>query len=120
MGRRRCCDAAAWDRGVAMALLDRLRRVEEPFISVHQFYAGLVAFRDGVITRSQLETFFGLASTGPDMAQLDTIINGYASAVDKHRYLEAVHAMFMLLPVVPGGLSTAEITAWLTTAEGAL
>lgn len=103
-----------------MALLDRLRRTEEPFISVHQFYAGLVAVRDGVITRAQLETFFGLSSTGADKTQLDTIIAGYTAAADKHRYLEALHAMFMLLPVVPGGLSTAQITAWLTTAEAPL
>jgi hypothetical protein len=102
-----------------MALLDRLRNQEEPHISGHRFYGAMVGLADGTWTRSEIETFFGLSTTGQDKAQLDKIINGYLAAADKGRYLTAVHAIGLLVDDADYTLSNAEIDSWLTAAEAA-
>jgi len=100
-----------------MSLLDRLKGDEEPKVPAHQFFAALVRVADGEMTRAELETLFSIATTGQDKAQLDVMFNGFTAAADKGRYLDAVHAIFMLLENQDFSLSNAEITSWLAAAE---
>lgn len=103
-----------------MSLLDRLKGDEDPHISAHQFWAALVALADGQTTRAQVETTFNIATTGADKTELDFVINGYQAAVDKGRYLDALHAVFSLLENGDfPALTKAQIQAWLTAAEAA-
>jgi len=100
-----------------MALLDRLKGEEDPNISPHEFWGALYAFADGQTTRAEIESIFGLSTTGPDATQLDTLVNGYTAAVDKQRYLNAVHGVFVLIEnddyITP---TNAQIVAWLDAA----
>ena len=100
-----------------MALLERLKQEEEPFIGAHAFYAQLVAFADGLRTREEIETIFAIPDTGPQAAQLDVLIDGYTGAIDKGRYLNAVHSMFIAVQDPLSPLSNGQITAWLAAAS---
>lgn len=109
-----------------VTLLDRLKgdvpddpqTPADEKISAHYFYSALVGVADGQFTRSQVETKWSIGTAGTDKAQLDIIFNGYAAAVDKGRYLNALHAVFMLIESGEA-LTSAQITDWLTAAEAA-
>lgn len=103
-----------------MSLIDRLSGAEDPHISSHQFYSALLALRDSVIDRTQMEALFDIATTGDDATELDFIIDSYNIALDKHRYVEALHAVFMLLERNDFNLTKGQVQAWLTTARSEL
>lgn len=102
-----------------MSLIDRLSGAEDPRIPCHQFYAALVGLADSQVTRAQVESLFDIADTGTDATELTAIISGYQSAVDKGRYLTALHSVFMLLEHEGYTLTKAQVNAWLTAAESA-
>lgn len=83
-------------------------------IGVHYFYAAMVAYRDGVLTRSQLESRFNIGTGVPDGPQLTWILNALDTAVDKERFLNAVHAVFMASEQVT--LTQTQAQNWLTIA----
>ena len=102
-------------------LLDRLsdnlsEEESDQHISAHPFYSAMVAVADGVFTRTQLENHFNIGTTGADKTQLDFIVNGYINAVDKGRYLNACHAVFMLIESGVN-LNKTQIQDWLTAAQ---
>ncbi len=100
-----------------MSLLDRLSGTQEPRIPAHQFFAALVGLADGQVTRAQVEALFAIPSSGVDKVELDFVVNGYQSAVNKSRYQTALHSIFLLLEHPDYALNKAQIQAWLTAAE---
>ena len=99
-------------------LMDNVPQDSPERISAHYFYAAMVGVADAQFTRGQLESHFDIASTGTDKTQLDFIFSGYQNAADKGRYLNALHAVFMLKESGVS-LSQAQVTEWLTAAESA-
>ncbi len=102
-----------------MSLLDRLKHEEEPGIPGHMFYGALIGLSLGELTRSQIESFWNIGTTGADKVEMDFLINTYQSAVDKQKYINAVHAVFMLLEGSHDtgfDLNKTQIQAWLTSA----
>lgn len=100
-----------------MSLLDRLTGAEEPRIPAHNFSAALVGIADAQFTRAQVETFFGIGTTGTDKTQMDTIVNGYVAAADKGRYLTSLHAILIMAEMDGYTPSAADVNAWLTAAQ---
>lgn len=99
-------------------LLDRLRHADtaqEERIPVHYFYAALVAYRDSQITRTQLENFFDIGTTGQDKVQLDWVLDKLDNAVNQERFLNAIHAVFMLSEDTHK-LTKTQAQNWLTVA----
>ena len=93
-----------------MSLLDRLIGIEEPTISVHSFWAGMVELSLGEITAAQLKTYFDLA--GQDATDLDWLIGKYQASANKERFLELMHVIFLLAGMdTPGYTTNAEIVA---------
>ncbi len=99
-------------------LFDRLTHTEsagDEAIPIHYFYAALVAYRDGQITRTQFENFFDIGTTGQDKAHLDWLLNKLDTAVNQERFLSAVHAVFMLSERT-NKLTQQQAQTWLTEA----
>lgn len=124
-----------------MSLLDKLQGKEQPDVPVHPFFSALVGLADGQLTRAEIETAFGIETTGTDATELDFLINTYTGIVaddfsvignantraafeqlsvriKQRRYLDAVHSIFMLTEVAEfnARFSKAELQAWLTAA----
>lgn len=102
-----------------MSLINRLKHEEDPRISAHQFYSSLVGLALGQVTRAQVESFWNIGTTGADKTELDFIINNYTSAVNKEKYLNALHCVFLLLEATDEtgfDMTKGQIQTWLTAA----
>ncbi len=123
-----------------MSVLDRLKGDEEPKIPVHYFYGALIGLADGQITRAQIEAGYEIGTTGADAVEMDFLITTYNNIVadpfasvgnaqirqalqdidlkvKQQRYLNAVHAIFMLTESDEfNTITKAQAQAWLTLA----
>ena len=114
---------------MAADLLDRLMGQnldrtlpEETKLPVHQFFGALIAYADGRLTRVQIETVYDIPNTGPQSLDMDFMISTYAgisggaAAVREIKFLDRVHAIFMMAETSKFGsaFSKAEIKTWLT------
>ena len=80
-----------------MSILDRLVGVEEPRISAHQLFGALTLMSNGDMTRGEVEAGMDIATTGTDATELTFMINTGAGATDRQKYLNTLHAIFLLL-----------------------
>lgn len=113
-------------------LLDRLSGTNLPEnpepserkLPVHQFFSALLALADGRLTRGQIETAFDIPTTGDQATDLNFLIDTYtgitggSSALRQERYLQRVHAIFMLAEhrQFSTTFTKTDIRDWLTAA----
>ena len=79
-----------------MSIIDRLSGVEEPKISAHHLFGALTLMANGDITRGEIEVGMGISATGTDATELTFMINTGAGATDRQKYLNTLHAIFLL------------------------
>ena len=79
-----------------MSIIDRLSGVEAPKISAHHLFGALMLLSNGDMTRAEIESGLNIATTGTDATELTFMINTGAGAVDRQKYLNTLHAIFLL------------------------
>ena len=79
-----------------MSIIDRLSGVEAPKISAHHLFGALTLMANGDITRGEVEVGMNISTTGTDATELTFMITTGASAVDRQKYLNTLHAIFLL------------------------
>ncbi len=78
-----------------MSLLGRMIGTELPKIPVHQFWASLSELTDGKLTAAQVKTAFEIVD-GTDLSEWNWLVTKYQASVDKKKFTETLHAIFML------------------------
>ena len=101
-----------------MSIIDRLSGAEEPKISAHHLFGALTLMANGDITRGEIESGLNIATTGGDANELTFMINTGGGAVDRQKYLNTLHAIFLLLEKKEfvAHYSKTELQAMLTSA----
>jgi len=121
--RVRCVD----DLIMAVDLFERIRGVDTDStpgntkISEHDIWAILIALADGEVTRAQVESAYNIPTTGGQATDLDFLVDTYngivggQAATRREKYLQRIHAAFMLATgELSGSISKANIQTWLT------
>lgn len=93
-----------------MSLIDRLTGAEMPKIPVHQFWAGMIETSLGEVTVAQFKIYFDI--TGDDATDFDWLIGKYNASANKERFIELMHAVFLLSEKqTPGYTDQADVVA---------
>ena len=79
-----------------VSIIDRLSGAEDPKISAHHLFGALTLLANGDITRAEIETGMDIATTGTDATELTFMINTGSGATDRQKYLNTLHAIFLL------------------------
>ena len=79
-----------------MSIIDRLAGIEEPKISAHHLFGALTLMANGDISRAEIEAGLNIAADGTDASELTFMINTGAGATDRQKYLNTLHAIFLL------------------------